>query len=215
MNEAAVVAPVAPVVPAAPVTPIVGAAPVTPVVPVAPVTPAAPVADLGSMLVAPANVAPDKYTLTLPENPTLEASSLGEIAAFAKAQGLSNEKAQELVVFQNKVLADMELKSQQETEKQSKEWIEQIKADPKLGGDNLVKNQELSRRFVQRFGNEGFVKLLSDSGLGNHPAVFAFVSSAAAAMGEDNLVHGRTPGMTTAPAGSDAALQAAMFNTTK
>lgn len=178
-----------------------------------PVTPA-PEATLLTPPPAPVG-APEKYELKLPENPALEATSLVEIEAFSKAQGLTQEKAQELVNFQNKWAADRATAEAAALEKQTKEWLAEIKSDKDFGGENLQKSSILSQRFVQRFGGEGFVKMINETGIGNNPELFRFVARAAAAMGEDSLVHGKAPGATQLAPGTDAAIAAAMFDATK
>jgi hypothetical protein len=181
--------------------------------PAASATPPPSPAD-GKTLLGGGNSAEIKYELKLPENAILEATSLGEIETFAKAHGLPEEKAQALVDFQNKWLAESEAKERLAQEKQAKEWVAEIQADPVLGGENLKKNVELSNRLIKRFDTDGsFVQLLGSSGLGNHKAMFGIMARIASAMGEDTLVHGRTPGATSPAAGTDAAMAQTMFNT--
>ena len=104
-----------------------------------PVTPA-PEATLLTPPPAPVG-APEKYELKLPENPALEATSLVEIEAFSKAQGLTQEKAQELVNFQNKWAADRATAEAAALEKQTKEWLAEIKSDKDLMR-SLIRAQE-------------------------------------------------------------------------
>ena len=133
-------------------------------------------------------VAPEKYELKLPEGSKLDASHLERIAADAKARGLSQEDAQAEVERNSKA---QEAFAKQQDE-QVKVYLEKLateaKADKEIGGEAFVKNSELAKRVVDRFGTEEFKKALNDSGLGNHPELIRVFHRIGKIMSEDQLV---------------------------
>ena len=218
-----------PVVPVVPVTPPVDPAlalvtpPATVVPPVTP--PVAPPASITAPVTPPVTppatppAVPEKYDLKLPEKSVLEASAVDEIAAYAKAQGLSQVQAAALVEHQSKFVESVLTKRQEQqeaaVEAEIKKWEGIIETDKEFGGENFKKSSELTKRFAKRFGDEEFFKLMNETGLGSHPAIFRFVARAAAVTSEDTLERGITGGGSQIRPGSDAALQAALFTSMK
>ncbi len=134
-------------------------------------------------------VVPEKYELKLAENSPLPAARLDAIAAEAKAKGLSNEQAQELVT-RDEGLVSGYVKGLHETmaERQT-QWVETVKNDKEIGGDNFKEAVHYSNQFVKKFGSENLIKELELSGLGNHPEVVRMFSRAGRAMANDKLVN--------------------------
>lgn len=131
----------------------------------------------------PKDKAPEKYELTLPEDSLLDKSAIERTAAEAKEQGLSNDAAQEFLNRQSQALTD-------HVDKQSEDWIAEIKADKEIGGDNYGESVEMARRVVNRFGNDALRESLNKYGYGNHPEVVRFCANIGKAMGEDKLISG-------------------------
>ncbi len=134
-------------------------------------------------------VVPEKYELKLAENSPLSAARLDAIAAEAKAKGLSNEAAQELVAREEGVVSGY-VKGLHETmaERQT-QWIDTVKNDKEIGGDNFKEAVHYSNQFVKKFGSENLIKELELSGLGNHPEVVRMFSRAGRAMANDKRVN--------------------------
>ncbi len=128
--------------------------------------------------------APEKYELKLPEDSQLDEAVLDRTAAYAKKRGLSNADAQELVDQQNQAVAD-HLKASREI---ADGWVNEVKADKELGGDNFKKSSELAKRVVNRFGSDLFKTALIDTGMGNHPELLRFCYNIGLEMGDDTLV---------------------------
>ena len=141
--------------------------------------------------------APEKYELKLPEGSTfLDAKALERTAAFAREQGLTNDEAQALLEREHEVVKTY-AESQQAMATQSvQKWAEEAKADKEIGGEAFVKNAELAKRVVERYGTEAFKKALSDTGLGNHPELVRVFVRIAKSMSEDQLVLPKTAGGT-------------------
>ena len=105
----------------------------------------------------------------------------------AIAAGLSKDEAKDLLDTQYRAVKEYSDRNTQSVEKAKQEWREMSRADKEIGGDNFNKTAELSRRVVERFGNEAFKTLLNQSGFGNYPEVLRFLSKIGAAFSEDQL----------------------------
>lgn len=137
-------------------------------------------------------VVPEKYDLRLPEKSKLDAKHLEGIAAFAKERGLSQEHAAALVERENKVREEIENSFHEAQVNELKvlpeKWAEAAKADKEIGGDKFNENVEMSKRVIEKFGNDAFKEALNNTGLGNHPELIRVFSKIAKAFGEDKLV---------------------------
>lgn len=135
----------------------------------------------------------DKATelnLVLPEKTLLEAVELEATKKFATEHGLNNEQAAAILHEKEMAVANF-LEARMDQEKAVIEgWVNSVKSDPEIGGDNFNKNVELSKRVVGRFANSAFVELLNSSGFGNHPEVVRFLSRVGDAMGSGSLTRG-------------------------
>lgn len=143
-------------------------------------------------------VVPDAYTLTLPKDSLLDQAKLDEVAAYAKAEKLTNEEAQKILERESATIAtyvDNARKAADEAFKVTQqEWLKELQDDKTFGGDNFVKNAELAKRVVTRFDPEGsFQKELEESGFGNHPGFNRFMLNLGKAMTEDQLVPPTAP----------------------
>lgn len=139
--------------------------------------------------------APDKYDLKPPEKSLLTPKRIEEIAAFAKEHGFSNDKAQALVNRENQLIADERTLILKEGDAKMAEmrtgWIATAKEDKEIGGADFVKNTELARRVIARFGTPEFAATLSDKAqgeFGNHPELLRMLTRIGKAMSDDQLV---------------------------
>lgn len=136
------------------------------------------------------NAPPEKYELKAPEGSLVQAENLAALEAFAKEKGYSQAQAQALV--------DREHFERASLQQRRDGWLKEVTEDKEIGGADLPKNLELSKRVIERFGSEKFKQILNDTGLGNHPELFRFAVRMGKAAGEDVFV---SPG---GPNGSDA-----------
>lgn len=141
------------------------------------------------------NKVPEKYDLKKPEKSLLSDDHLARIAAFAKEQGLTNEKAQALVNRESQVIAEareaVRVESETKLAEMQTTWIATAKDDKEIGGANFVQNAELSRRVLAKFGTPEFNAVLSDpkqGAFGNHPELVRVFTRIGKAMSEDQLV---------------------------
>lgn len=132
---------------------------------------------------------PEKYELKIPEGSLLEASRLEEIAAFAKAQGFSNETAQAVLERESSAIKAYN-ESQQAILKEMVEvkWVEQVKADKEIGGEKFRENVELAHRALAHFGSEDFKNELNRTGFGNHPELVRVFAKVGRMMANDQAV---------------------------
>ena len=161
--------------------------PVTP-----PVTPEAPpvvTPPVTPPVVPPVTPPPSATTFELkaPEGNLLTKEYVSQFQKDALAAGLSKDEAQDLLDTQGRAVKDYEDRSKQSVEQAKDEWKKMSIADPEIGGDNLNKTTELSKRVVEKFGNDAFKKLLNDTGFGNYPEVLRFLSKIGSVFSEDQL----------------------------
>jgi hypothetical protein len=75
-----------------------------------------------------------EVTLKLPEGSLLDAKAVEEISAFAKAQGLTPEKAQALLERESKLVATKADEQKSQWDKVTVGWVDEAKADKEIGG---------------------------------------------------------------------------------
>lgn len=148
----------------------------------------APAASAAGASEAPKPAAPEKYELKLPEGSALDPARLEGIVAYAKARGLSQEAAQELLQREHEAVDSYSKGRQALYDQQRTTWAEAVKADAEIGGDTMAQNVELAKRVLTRYGSESLVKTLDDTGLGNHPELVRVFARIGKQMSEDQLV---------------------------
>ena len=129
-----------------------------------------------------------EYSLNLQEGSLLGKGFLEDVESFAKENNLSNEVAQKVLDKQQMVLDSFIEAEANRHDKELEEWRQEVINDPTLGGDNLNKTAEDARRVVTRFGSEGFIQILKETGYGDHPEVVRFLSKLGSIMSEDSLI---------------------------
>jgi hypothetical protein len=125
--------------------------------------------------------APEKYDLKLPANSLLDDSAIERTAAYAKAQGLSNDAAQKLIEQQNESVVS-------HVEKRREMWRQAVEADKEIGGNSQRESVEMAKRVVDRFGTEAFKAELNTWGFGNHPELVRILARIGKSMGDDKLI---------------------------
>lgn len=133
-------------------------------------------------------VVPEKYELKLGKDSPLDASDIAKIEADAKAQGLSNEDAQKLVEGKESAFAEFHGRQQEFMKSQQKAWVDEIQADKEIGGKNLKENIEIAHRGMNRWADDEFKKVLSQTGLGNNPHLIRTFYRIGKAMENDRAV---------------------------
>lgn len=142
--------------------------------------------------------APDKYELSIPKDSLLDPSTIERISADAKAKGLSNEAAQELLNREHEVTSSIHQGFEQQIKDTQARWLKEAETDKEIGPE-LKKNVELAKRFINHVMGEetsNFAKYLNESGLGDHPEAIRFMVRAIKKLGlsEDTFVHAKSQG---------------------
>jgi len=149
--------------------------------------------------------APEKYAdFKLPDGVKLDAADVTELQTYAKTHNLTQEQAQALVDRQLKTQTDTEAKvvaKQAEAVKAlANDWKAATQADKDIGGEKLTATLATAVKARDAFGSPELIRILNDSGMGNHPEVVRFFAKVGQAMSEDKFVQSGkgTPGNTEA-----------------
>ena len=139
------------------------------------------------------SVVPEKYDIKVPEGMSMDTEALERFTPVAKELKLSNDQAQKL--------ADLYAERQEATFKAQREayaktvegWIKEVKADKEIGGTNLPVTQATCKKALSVYDPDGeFMKLMDESGFGNHPAVLRFVNRVGKSVKEDQGVQAKS-----------------------
>lgn len=143
----------------------------------------------------PAPAVPPVLSLKAPDGSLLDAGAVERTTAQVAKLGLSQEHAQEVLEHVHKEVAAYQSgREAQAQQLMSRDWIEQVKADPELGGAKYDETIRMSSLARQRFMRPEFLKMLNDSGLGNHPENVRAWAAVGRLMAEANLITtGDTP----------------------
>ena len=148
--------------------------------------------------------APESYQpFTLPaempaEDPQVKAA-LAEAGGLFRELGLTQEQGQRLIDLHAKhwlggMLNQQEL-FEQELDRRVAQWGEQTKAHPEFGGTRLNESLASVRRAIAHLGGEKLAHALDkETGLINHPEVFAAFARAGKLFAEDQFVGGSPAG---------------------
>ncbi len=129
---------------------------------------------------------PVNYEFTLPEGFEFDESIKEQLTTFAKEKNLSAEEAQKLVDLG----VEMRHRDAEKLQAAQQQWVEQIKADPEMGGAQLGENVAVARKAIEAFGTPELKSLLNSTGFGNHPEVVRAFYKVGKAISEDKLVIG-------------------------
>lgn len=142
---------------------------------------------------AAAVIVPEKYELSH-EGLELDAVSIEAASPVFKELGLSNEAANKLMPvaaqFRDRVTEQTLQGLNDNLATQKAEWLTATKADPDIGGGNLDATLQLAAKGLDHFGfTEGsdFRKLLTDTGLGNHPDMVRIMRGVGEMISEDGF----------------------------
>jgi hypothetical protein len=134
-------------------------------------------------------VVPEKYDLKLSEKSPLNQAHLDRIAASAKAQGLTQEQAQELVKTQE---TEVNTALKDAVEQRKAQWLDECKSDKEIGGAAFEKSVKLAIGVLDKYGDESFRKELTDGGFGNHPGLVRMLARIGKVSANDKAIIPRT-----------------------
>ena len=124
------------------------------------------------------DIVPENYDFTsvkLPEGMELDNDLTAEFSGIAKDMGLSQEKADKLmgmgIKLSSKLQERFEASIKEAHQNQIKAYKTMLNTDPEIGGAKLKQSLLEANAAYDAFVSEEAAKLLSDSGLNNHPAI--------------------------------------------
>jgi len=122
------------------------------------------------------------YEIKLPEDSKVPKENVETIKAYAKAQGLTNEAANQIATF-------VDANQRAVREMVDKEWLESAKNNPVYGKEKFPESCENIKRFLGKF--PAAQALLDQSGYAHHPDIFPMLAELAAQGKSDSLVSGK------------------------
>lgn len=146
----------------------------------------------------PKGEAPEPFnpeTLTFPEGFEKNDEMIGSFANLAKEHNLSQATAQSLIDLHVGELKRLGEAPMQAWKNLNKEWADEVKADPEIGGDNLHGVQQTIGRALDTFGTPELRQALDYTGAGNNPHVVRAFYKMAKALEEGGQVTGEPAAM--------------------
>lgn len=138
--------------------------------------------------------APEKYDIKAPEGMELDSELLSKFDPVFRDLDLSNEQANKLASLYGDHMKTMQEAQANQWAKVQETWVSELKADQDFGGANFDTNVETAKVAIQRFGGEGLVKALNETGMGNHPEIIKFAHKVGLAISEDKFIQGNESG---------------------
>ena len=132
------------------------------------------------------------FDIKLKKDSILNKYDLEDVVEFAKENKLSKDQAT-AILDKQEALVNSFLKAQNtQHDKNVEDWRQEIQTDPEYGGEKLKANSENAKRVVQKYGSKEFINLLNETGYGDNPEVFKFLSKLGGLMSDDNLIVNNT-----------------------
>ncbi len=126
--------------------------------------------------------------LKIPEGLQLPKDSVEKIASYAREQGFSKDKAQELLNLEADMVKEMIAAQQESYSKTREEWVNQVKNDQEIGGNNFKQSIDHAQRALKQFASDEFIKTLNETGYGDHPEVVRVFARIGKMIGNDTIV---------------------------
>lgn len=131
---------------------------------------------------------PETYEFKFPDGLDLSCDIMDKFKEMAKNEKMSNDKAQKYV----DLVSDMVLRERQNQEqlldKVSKQWRQEILADPEIGGDKVSDSLKIANKAIDRFGGVEFRKFLDLTSIGNNKAMVKFLYNVGKQISEGSFV---------------------------
>jgi hypothetical protein len=139
---------------------------------------------------AGAETAPGYEAFTLPDGMTLDAAALEAAQALFGEARLSQAQAQKFVDFALGRELAAQHRSLQAFQDLQERWVEEVKADPAIGGTKLNGALAHAARAIDRLGGSELRQALDLTGAGNHPAVVRAFVALGRLLAEDRFAPG-------------------------
>jgi hypothetical protein len=128
------------------------------------------------------------YDLGLPEGVDVDQAAADDLISIAKEAKLEPAVVQRLA----SVAVAMQQRAAEQHAAMTAAWVNDVKADPDIGGDKLPEALGFARKALDAFGTPELRSLLDQTGLGNHPELVRAFVKAGKAMSDDGFVSGRS-----------------------
>lgn len=136
--------------------------------------------------------APEKYdSFKFADGMSVSETHLKSFQTMAKEYNLTQEQAQKLVDFDVQRQTEFAQAQEQALEARANEWADKTRADKELGGERLTENLSVSKKALDKFGTPELVKLLDETGLGNHPDMIRVFYRIGKALGDEKVLEGK------------------------
>jgi hypothetical protein len=131
------------------------------------------------------NEVPETYEFQMPEGVTINQGMADRAQTVFKELGLNQAEANKLTgMFAEQRAADAEGDNTAFRE-QLEGWVEDIKADPALGGEQFDENAGIAADAISQFGSPELRDMLNQTGFGNNPELFRFCLNVGKLLRED------------------------------
>jgi hypothetical protein len=127
------------------------------------------------------------YEFKLPNGMELDTAARDAFLPLAKELKLSPEQAQK---FADLKVADVQRQAEA-WQSQQAQWVDQVKADPEVGGDNLEKSLAFAKAAVDFIADPELTNLLNTTGYGNHPTLVKAFVKIGKQLAPDSFVGGK------------------------
>lgn len=145
--------------------------------------------------VAPASIGPDDYAdFSVPKGLPIDRQGMAEFKQVAADLGLSQDQAQSLVDLQAGRIQAASAEQSAAWEKQQADWQAAVRADREIGGSEMSARVGVAKRAIARFGSPALRKVLTETGLGNHPELVRFAYRVGRAIADDGVILPSQPG---------------------
>lgn len=125
-----------------------------------------------------------KTDIKIGDDSPLSSEEVEGLISFANEKKLSKELTQALVERE----AAQKTAQAEAVEKAKDKWLDDVKNDKELGGDNLKETSVIVKKVFDRFQDPELKAYLENTGLGNHPAVVRFIKRIGKSMTSEQLV---------------------------
>jgi hypothetical protein len=141
----------------------------------------------------PKAAVPEAYELTPPEGfEKLDPEAVAAATPVFKELNLTNEQANKLMPvageFAKKIIAERDQQLLGDVAATRKNWLEEAKADPEVGGANWDTSLEAAAKAMDSLGfpkGSPLRNYLNESGAGNHVEMIRLMAKVGKAIGED------------------------------
>lgn len=106
------------------------------------------------------------------------------------AEMTPKERAQALIDLQAKAAEQASETISQQFADQQRQWQDEVKNDPELGGPKFTQTLQGIQRLVDQFGNDDFVAAMAATGAGNNIHVVRFFNALATKYNEGGPISG-------------------------